>query len=491
MSAVGVHAAADADILATPQAGGIAARGAAMRMGSFIGGSLLSAGAAALLFRHLGVVDSGRYTTAMSLAAVVTGLTDLGLTSIGTRELAVLKGPQRAKLARNLLGLRLALTAIGVLLISAFAFAAYGRLLGVGVLIASGGALVQNTQTTLAVPLMARLRLGWVAGLDLTRQISTAALIALLVLAGGHLLAFLAVTALAACIVLPPTVMLVVGDIPIKPSFDLAQWRRLLGPVIAYSLAVITATLYLRVAVVLVSLIASHRQLGYFSLSYRVVESLLTLPGLLLSSAFPILAQAARHDPERLEYALARLFEVSLIIGAWVSLSLLVGSRLAIDVLGGPSFHPATAVLAVQGVVVGAVFVSSVWAYGLLSLHLHRVILVFNLVLLVVMTITVAVLASLYGALGAAAGTASVEIAAAIAGAVVLTRARPFLKPRLGVVPKVLVAVLVGATPMLLTALPAIGRIGLSTMLYGVVLLALRAVPPDLPQALLGLRRRA
>ena len=63
-----------------------------MRVSAFFVGSLFSVGAAALLLRHLGVVEVGRYTTAMSLSAVVAGLTDLGLTAIGIRELAVLHG---------------------------------------------------------------------------------------------------------------------------------------------------------------------------------------------------------------------------------------------------------------------------------------------------------------------------------------------------------------------------------------------------------------
>ena len=158
------------DFLSTVEAGPAAVRGGALRVGSFMAGSLVSVGVAALLFRYLGVVNTGLYTTALSLSAVVTGFTDLGLTAIGMREFSVQRGEERATLARNLLGIRLVLTVIGVILISVFAFLAYGRTLGLGVLIAGAGVLVQNTQTTLAVPLMAELRLGWVAALDLARQ---------------------------------------------------------------------------------------------------------------------------------------------------------------------------------------------------------------------------------------------------------------------------------------------------------------------------------
>jgi O-antigen/teichoic acid export membrane protein len=478
------------DVLASAAAGPAVVRGASLRVGSFAVGSLFSVAAAALLFRHLGVVDTGRYTIAMSLGALVSGLTDLGLTGVGLRELSVLRGTQRAVFTRNLLGMRLTFALLGALLVSAFAFVVYGPLLGLGVLIACGGVLLQNTQGILSVSLAVRLRLGWLSALELARLFMTACTIALLVLLDAHLLAFLAVTAIASAMVLPAVIALVRSDIPLKPSFDIRRWRALVTPMLTYSAAVITATLYLRVAVVLVSLLCNARQLGYFSVSYRVVENLFTLPGLLVASVFPIFAHTAHGDPARFAYAISRVFEASLIIGVWVSLSLIVGARLAIEVVGGGRFLPAAPVLAVQGLSVAAIFVSTVWSYALLSLHLHRTILILNLSMLALVALAVAVLASLYGALGAALATAAAETATALVGAIVLVRGRAHLKPRLRVLPQVALAALVGAAPMLLTGTPIIGRVLLSTCLYAVVLLLQGAYPADLGE-LPGLRGMA
>jgi O-antigen/teichoic acid export membrane protein len=471
---------AEADLLSTAEAGPAAVRGGAMRIGSFLAGSLVSVGTAALLFRHLGVVSTGRYTTALSLSAVVTGFTDLGLTAIGMRELAVLKGAERASLARNLMGIRVVLTIVGVIVLSGFAFLAYGRLLGLGVLIAGAGVLLQNTQTTLAVPLMAGLRLGWVSALDLARQLLTALLIIVLVLLGAQLLPFLAATGFAAAVVLPITAVLVRGMIPLSASFDIAEWRALLGPVLTYSAAVAASTLYFRVAIVIVSVVASAQQLGYFSISFRVVEVLFTIPGLLVGAAFPIFARAARDDPARLGYALSRVFEVSLMVGVWVALSLAVGAHFAIELIGGAHFLPATPVLAVQGIAVGATFVSSVWGFGMLSLYLHRLILTFNLAMLALVALVVAILVPLDGAQGAAIGTASVEVVAAIGNGVLLVRGRPHLVPSLRILPRVAIAAALGATPALADGLPVLVRVLLSTVIYLGALLALRAPPAEL-----------
>jgi len=472
------------DLLSTPEAGPVAIRGGALRVASFAAGSLFTIAAGAILFRHLGVVDTGRYTTALSLGALVTGFTDLGLTAVGIRELATLEGERRAQLARNLLGIRLVLTIAGVAIVSAFAFVAYGALLGVGVLITGAGVLVANVQATLAVPLMAGLRLGWVSALDFGRVLAGTALIVLFVLLGATLLPFLAAPAIAALCVLVPTALIVRADIPLRPAFKLERWRELLGPVLTYSLAVAAATLYFRIAVVLVSLLASGVQLGYFSLSFRIVEALFAIPGLLVGAAFPIFARAARDDPTRLGYALSRVFEVSLIVGVWISLTLAVGAPLAVQVIGGDSFAPAAPILVFAALGLAGASVNAVWAFGMLSLHLHRLILAVALGSVAALVAVVAVLVELDGARGAAIGTAGVEIGAAIVAGMLLMRGRPHLRPRLSTVPKVAAAALLACAPLLVGGVPIAAELLASTLIYGVGLLMLRAFPHELRELL-------
>jgi len=230
---------------------------------------------------------------------------------------------------------------------------------------------------------------------------------------------------------------------------------------------------------VLVSLLSSEEELGYFSLSFRIIEVLLLIPGLLVGAAFPIFARAARDDPERLGYAISRVFEVSLIAGAWFALTLTVGAPLAVLIMGGDDFAPAADVLAIQALGLGASFVGAVWAYGLLSLHEHRTLLVFNVTALVILAALVTVLAPIDGARGAAIAIAAVEVAVAVIGLLLLVRGRPHLRPPLAVVPKVALAALAGAAPLLAPGLPDPLQVLISTCIYGVVLLVLRAVPRE------------
>ena len=70
--------------------------------------------AAALVTRHLGTVDYGRYQTVVALVTIIQDVTDLGMTTLGLREYVQRRGEERTTFMRVLLGLRLALTALGI-----------------------------------------------------------------------------------------------------------------------------------------------------------------------------------------------------------------------------------------------------------------------------------------------------------------------------------------------------------------------------------------
>jgi O-antigen/teichoic acid export membrane protein len=488
----GASAGADAesaDILSTSAAGPAAARGGGLRVGGYIVGALSSVISASLLTRHLGVVRFGEYVTALSLVALVGALSDLGLTAVGVRELSMRPPAERWSLARDLLGLRITLTFIGSVVIVALAWFAYSPTLAAGVALACVGLLLQVTQDNFALPLLIGLRLGAVAALELSRQLLTTMFTIALVFAGAALVPFLGVSIPVGLIALVATVMLVRNTRALTPTFSLARWRRFVRPMLPYSAAVAASSVYLRVSIILVSVLGTAIQLGYFSLSFRIVEVLTPVPALLAGSALPIFAHSVRADDhERLGYALGRVFEVSLIMGTWVAVSIAIGAPLALQIVGGPRFAPAAPVLAVQGIALGAMCVSLVWANGLLGLGLYRQILMSSIGGLILTAVLVAALVPVDGAQGAAIGTAIGEIVLAVVQCTMVVRRRPQLRPSLRILPGVALAAALGLAPLALTPVPVIVRLVISTALFAGALLLTRAYPPELLDLLPGPR---
>ncbi len=451
-----------------------------MRVSGYVIGVLAGGLSAALLIRHLGRGETGLYVLAGSLVAIVGAFSDLGLTAVGVREISILPQAEGWSLARDLLGLRIMLTLIGGVLAVVVAYVAYSEQLAAGVALAGVGLLLQATQDNFAIPLTVGLRLGWVAALDLMRQLLTALLTVVLVLLGARLVPFLGISIPVGLVVLAATIARVYRVRTLTPTFNWRRWRRLVGSMIPFAVAVAASALYLRVSILLVSALSTRTQLDYFGASFRIIEALTLVPALLASSAFPIFARAASNDHDRLGYGLGKVFEVALIVGTWVSISIAVGAPLAIAVIGGPEFKDAAPVLAVQGVTLGAMFVSLVWANGLLSLGLYRQIMVLNVLALIGNALLVALLIPIGGARGAAIGTGIAEISVAVAQALAVIHRRPQLKPSLRIVPRVAVAATLGLLPLTLVELPDIVRLCISTFLFGACLLVTRSFPPEL-----------
>lgn len=453
-------------------------RGGALRILGYLASVLMALGSGVLLYRHLGIHGTARYTAAGSLIAIVSTATDLGLSAIAIRELSIRRGPDRERIAGVILGLRLTATIAGVIAVVIFAALAYDVDLGIGVALAGLGLVFVVWQNMLSVPLMVDLRLGWVAALELFSQLVMSLWIVAFVLLGAGLLWFLAASIPASIIALFVTVILLRGRIHIRFVLAPRQWLALMAPAVTYSIAVAAAALYFRVAVILVTLITHGHEPGYFSISFNVTASLFLIPGLLASAAFPIFSRAAQDDHERLAYALERVFEVMLIAGAWLALAIALGAHFAIVVLGGPKFAPASGILAIQGIAVGATFIGTVWGFGMLSLGRYSATMVFNLSALAMVVIAVSVLASVDGAHGAAIATSGVETLNAVVGYFMLTHGHSHLRPSLRVVPRIALATALAATPVLIP-IPEPARVVLSLCIYLPALYLLRAVPSE------------
>jgi O-antigen/teichoic acid export membrane protein len=479
------------DLLDTPAAGPAAIRGSMLRVAGYVLGAILSVVSLPLLTRHLGFLDYGRYSTVIALVTIVQGVTDVGLGQIGVREHATRPAQERAQMMRNLLGLRFVLTSLGVALATAFgALAGLGHVSGydhivvLGTLLAGIAMVLQVIQGTFSIPLQATLKLGWVTALDLLRQALSVVAIVVLVLAGARLLAFLAVLVPVVAIVLVATLALVRGGVSVRPSFDRQEWTRLVRAVLPFAAAVVIGTIYLRVTLVLMSLLASGIETGYYALSFNVVAQLIAIPALTVGSALPVLARAARDDSERLGYALERLFETTLIVGVALALALGLGAGFVISVLAKGGSPTSVDVLEIQSFALLTQFVATPWQYGLLSLHRHRALLLISLGSLVVSVVLTLILVPLIKARGAAVAFSGAELTLAASSFVLLKRAHSELRFSGDMLLRVLLAAALAAAVLLIPGLQSISRALIASVIYMVGLVVLGAIPAELIQAL-------
>jgi O-antigen/teichoic acid export membrane protein len=458
--------------------GVIAIRGGAVRVVGYVSGVLISLGAATILVRHLGISDFGRYVTVTSLIAIVGGVTEAGIALYGIREFAARGEPDRRDLMANLLGMRLALTLVGVGCAVCFGLiAGYAQVLVIGTLVAGVGLLVQVIADVLTIPLQAQLRLGRLTFVDLIRRLLSLLSIGALALVGASLLPFLAVAVVAGIAALGLLAWMVRSFMTITVSWDWRKWRELFAETLPFAIAASIGAVYFYVTIIVMSLIASAIQTGFFATSFRVTQVALAIPAIALTAIFPLVTREHGDRDAGLGEKIGKVLDVAVICGVWMSLVMALGASFVIDVITSNGRHGAISVLRIQGLVLTASFISASSMFGLLALRRYRPMLIASSSALVLNIVLGLILIPALGARGGAIADVLTETVVALGLTVVLIRAMPRHGITASVLPSVLLAAAASGSVSLLPVDSVVQVIAASIIYFG--MLALMGTIPD------------
>lgn len=468
------------DALTSPDAGGKVIRGSAMRALANVAGIVLGLVTAMLLLRHLGVAESGRYVTVMSLVGIAVSVVDTGLNVTASSEMARREPGARRELLANVLGQRLIVAPLSMVLVFAFAVVAgYPSQMVAGTALAGAGVFIVAVATAFLVPLTVQLRNTGVAFVEFLRQVVTLAGVAILVAAGAQLTPFFAVQIAVGIAVLAATVALVGRRGLVRPRLDREAQRILLRTALPIAAALALGQVYLRLVILLMSLISSPVETGYFGGSLRSMEAIITIPGIVAGVALPLLAAAARDDLARLRYAVEGLGKGAVIAGVLVILVMYRVADPLMAAIGGEEFRPSGAVLRIQVAALLFIALYQIWSVALIALDRQRQLILTNALALVGIAVFAALLVPPFGAEGGAA--ASVLGDALLAGLIYwrlhLVTGRVMVGA--GFLARVAVAAAVACVP-LFVGLPDVVAATISGVVFLAVGWAIGMIPPEL-----------
>ena len=455
--------------------------GGVIRTAGFALTNLVALVSAMILARYLGQEDFGDYGTVMALVTIIYGISDAGLTVVGSRELALkAPGDERRRLTAVLLGIRLVLSIAGVVLAVALAFALqFTDPMILGTALAGVGGIGTAAMAALTLPALVELRNLRLLGVEVTRQVIQLVGTVTCVLAGLGLVSLFGVQALIGPLVVVLLPLLIGRGVLVWPRYDRGEWSHMLRVALPIAVASLLSIIYLKVIVLIGSLTLSDDDQGLLVMSTRAVEILSGLPMLVVGVVLPVVSVAARDDRGRLRYVGQRLIESSIILGVLLSLPLSFAAATALRVLGGEEFVAAASTLQVQAWVLLSVFVVQAGIVLLISLHQHRAIVYSNTVGLVCVIVAGAVLLPAYGVVGGAVAVVAADI-------VLMTVTLGFLltgpfrgELQLGAIPRILLAALVAVGVGLVTPGVDVLAATTSTATFCVLLLVLRAAPPE------------
>jgi O-antigen/teichoic acid export membrane protein len=477
------------DVLVTGEAGGMVIRGSAWRGIAGLGGSLVGIVTAALLLHHLGVAESGRYVTVISLLAIPVVVGDLGLNVSASRWLALRRPDERGSLIANIVGQRLLIMPATLLLVVAFAAAVgYPTRMVLGTVLAGLGFFIAAVANAYLLRLTVELRNAGLALVDFLRQALTLVGVAFLVVLGAKLTPFFAVQIMVGLAILALVPLLAGRGSFVPARFDRSEQRVLMRSALPLAAALTFGQVYFRLVIVLMSLISTPRQTGYYGASLRAIEAPINISILIAGVALPLLAAAARDDPVRFRYAIEGLNQGAVIAGVLVVLVAIRAAEPVMVLIGGEEFRPAGDVLRIQVGVLPFNALYQIWAVSLLALGRQRELIFTNVLALAGVGAFAALLVPAYGAEGGAAASVLGDalLAALIYWRLHLAAGRVTAPP--GFLLKVAAAAAASAATLAIPDLPDL----VAAVLAGVVFIGvgqLIGMIPDEVHEAFGLRR--
>lgn len=501
-----------ADLLTEPRRNGppsgSAARGVAVTTVALMAGRLLTLVAGivtvALASRYLGLRPFGALTTGMAYAALFAVMTDLGLSTVVTREVS--RDPDNE---HQVLG-----TGLGI----GFLLAVVAISLGLGLMTVvyggPGNAAVRQAIVILLVQVLvapltgisrafftARQRGYVIAVGDGTLSVGMAVFTAIAVVLGlGYHAVLIGIGASYVVQALVLTAIALRAGARMRPG----RWGglRLIALALPLGGVLLLNYLYFRLDVLLLSWLKGDVDVAVYGLAYRVLEGLMVLPSYLMLALFPTIV---RNEDDRPRLAAIVGVALSGMEAAALGMAALMAifSREIVLVIGGAEFYRAAPVLAVLAVALAISYLNGVYGGALMALGRQRILLWLSLAPLVVNLIANLALIPPLGVDGAAIAVVLSEIVGfvvirtyyvRVAGAPIAVK-----HGRILVAATVLVALAVAKFTLDLHSAPlAVALVGgtVGALLYARALLLLGAVPSailehlPLPDLILQTRRR-
>jgi O-antigen/teichoic acid export membrane protein len=381
------------------------------------GYATLTAGSAALLLallmiagRFLSTADYGRFSFALALTTIVETIMDVGLGQVTVR--AVARDKNKATgLFRQVLGLKLVWVAVGLAILAVVTpiLKTDPRIIALCYVMGLSSAIRSYLLT-------ARGLLQGLGRFDLEALAVVSDRLLLLAAGGaalwmGYGLFGLAVAFVAARVTILAAVMIVLRNVlgSVRPAFDRAIWSELQTAALPLGLFMIALNTYTLVDTVILGVMRSDAEVGWYAASYRVYDGLTYAPSILAAVLTPRLSYLFVHDRPAHRRLMMRVLGGSVTMGVLLGGGAMLVAKPLVVLLFGSRYAPAA--LPLQILAGGALFVFATWILhaAAISTNLDRRLLVTTVIGLAANVGLNVVLIPRWGIAGAAWATVMAE----------------------------------------------------------------------------------
>lgn len=322
--------------------------------------------------RFLGPDGIGQLRIAIAIWSIVNVFAELGTSTLLTLEFA--RDPRRATaLLGPVIRLRAAAEIVAAVAILVFCLAAgYDAETGVTVAMIGIGLAIGLFAEIARFSLHGLQWMGATARADIaSKAVLVVAVVATLVAGGGPpaVAAVMILPSALACWMLWRALRTQLEPVPRGARLSEMTVLRRSSP---YLVGTAVAVVYAQIDIVVISLVATTDEVGWYAAAATLFGSLLFIPSMITTSLFPALAQMHEHRPEAVPSLLARSVRSILLVAVPMGVGTIVVADAVATLVLGDDFENSGPVLAAFGVVLIIMFQTILFGQFAFAIGRHR-----------------------------------------------------------------------------------------------------------------------
>ena len=454
------------------------AKNVAFQYISRIIGTALGLVTLSILTRYLGAVGYGQFTVAASYLQFIGTLVDFGLTITAIQMLSEPDADQ-GKILGNLIALRLVTATVVFAAAIAIAFTLpWGNLTQLAIAVGSFSFIFLSLHQIFVGLFQKSLRMEFPAISEVVGRAALLGAVILVAVYHGNLIEVMAGMSLAN---LAMVILSLIFAKKIRP-FALRLDREVIGQIYRRSwpidISIMFNLVYLRGDVIVMKIVGRpEAEIGFYGAAYKPLDVITVIPIIFMGLILPLFVHAwNKMDHDRVRRIIQRAIDAVSIL-AWPTLAggLVLSTPLMLFI-SGPKFAPSGPLLALLVIAAFMVFYGSLFGHLIVGINRQRTMTWFYAVDAAVSLSLYFVFIPRYGAVAAALVTIFSETVIAVAASAIVLRAVK-MRPRLKVFGLSLFAsLLMGAFLYYLPEVQVLLRVFLGAAVYGILLVAFRAV---------------
>lgn len=364
--------------------------------------------------RYLGQAGFGNYATILAFLYFFTVLSDLGLYSICVRDISRPEADE-SKIASNAFTIRvilgLLIFGLSPLIVNFFPYPVEVKL---GVVIGAVGFWFLSNNAILISVFQKYLRMDRVAISEVSgRLVQFILVITFIRFNLGFLYIVLALVAGGFADLLL-NFLFVQKYIRVSFSFDFPLWTKILKQSIPLGVASIITMIYFKLDTVMLSVIKSSVDVGIYSLAYKILESLIFFPAMLVGLIMPLLSRYAFSARKKFVEICQRTINTLLIFIVPLLIGTICLSKKIVIFIGGSDFTKSAGVLNILIIATGIIFLEVLFSNIIISLEQEKKLVYIYATGLLINLITNFIFIPQYSYYGAAATTLLTELVVAV-----------------------------------------------------------------------------